>query len=248
VDRALDFIDRNSKSNLPFFAVIWLHAPHLPVVADEQHRDLYKNQDLKEQLYYGAISAMDEQIGRIWEKINELEENTNTMIWFCSDNGPENGTPGSAGPYRERKRSLYEGGIRVPAFLVWENKIQPQQSIDFPIVTSDYLPTILDLVGISHNLNRPMDGISLINVIEGKQKERMKPIGFLFQEKISWITNQYKLISVDNGKTFELYDLIEDSTEQQNIAPNNAELVESMKEELFKWINSVEDSRTGSDY
>ena len=76
----------------------------------------------------------------------------------------------------------------------------------------------------------------------------MKPIGFLFREKMTWMTNQYKLISVDNGKTFELYDLIKDSAEEQNIAPNNAEIVESMKAELFKWINSVEDSRTGGDY
>ena len=248
VDRAMDFIDRSSKSEQPFFAVIWLHTPHLPVVADKTHRDIYSPYDLKEQLYYGTISAMDEQIGRLWMKLDELGERENTMLWFCSDNGPENGTPGSAGQFRERKRSLYEGGIRVPAFVVWEDHIQPNQTSEFPMVTSDYMPTILDMLEISHHLNRPMDGISIKEAIMGTQHERAKPIGFLFRNKMSWMTHQYKLISVDMGETFELYDVINDPEEQRNIALENKQLVDEMKQDLFSWINSVDDSRTGGDY
>ncbi|MCK5105026.1 MAG: sulfatase-like hydrolase/transferase, partial [Cyclobacteriaceae bacterium] len=209
MDKAIDFIRNSNKSEDPFFCVIWLHTPHLPVVADKIHRDLYKDHDFKKQLYFGTITAMDEQVGRLWETLIELGESRNTMIWFSSDNGPENGTPGSSGPYRERKRSLYEGGVRVPAFCVWENKIAPHQSSSVPIVTSDYLPTILDMISVQHNLVRPMDGISLKGVITGIQKERGKSIGFLFGKKMSWVSDRFKLISIDNGNTFELYDLIQ---------------------------------------
>lgn len=248
MDKALDFIGRGNESEDPFFAVIWLHTPHLPVVADGAHRNLYLNYDLKEQLYYGSISAMDEQIGRLWDMLLESGEADNTIIWFCSDNGPENGTPGSSGPFRERKRSLYEGGVRVPAFCVWEGMIDPNQKTSFPMVTSDYMPTILDQVSISHPLSRPMDGVSVRKAISGDQLERIKPIGFLFGAKMSWVSHQYKLISLDDGESFELYDLLSDPGETKDIAPENTELVAKMKKELFTWTTSVNNSRMGEDY
>lgn len=248
MDRALHFIEQNSDSEDPFFVVIWLHTPHLPVVADEQQRSLYVSYDLKEQLYYGTITAMDQQVGRLWSALEKLGKAKNTMLWFCSDNGPENGTPGQTGSFRERKRSLYEGGIRVPSFVVWEDGIEPNQRLDFPMVTSDYMPTILDFLSIRHQLNRPMDGISMKPTMQGKETQRAQPIGFLFRNKMSWMTHQYKLISVDKGQTFELYDLLNDPKEQINIIGENSALVASMKEDLFAWIKSVDNSRSGEDY
>ncbi len=248
MDRAIDFIERSSKMEDPFFSVIWLHTPHLPVVADKSHQNMYKTFETKEQLYYGAITAMDEQIGRLWKKLSELGEAHNTMIWFCSDNGPENGTPGLSGPFRERKRSLYEGGVRVPAFCVWEEGIQPNQTSNFPMVTSDYMPTILDMLSISHKLNRPMDGISLKEVINGKQTERNQSIGFLYNRKMSWVGDQFKLISVDEGKTVELYNLLNDPGETYDIAANNEEQVIKMKAEMADWIKSINNSRSRGDY
>lgn len=248
MDRALDFIIRNYASEDPFFTVIWLHSPHLPVVASDEYRKPYYNLDLEEQLYYGTITAMDEQIGRLWMKLEELGENENTMLWFCSDNGPENSTPGSSGPFRERKRSLYEGGVRVPAFCVWENGIDSNQQINFPMGTNDYFPTILDMLGINHQLARPIDGTSVKTAINGESTERKKPMGFLFGKKRSWVTHQYKLISTDDGFTYELYNLLTDSAEKNNIASSHGEIVNNMKSDLSKWIKSVNNSRTGGDY
>ena len=248
MDRALEFIERHSGSKKPFFTVIWLHTPHLPVVSDEEYRAQYQDLGFKEQLYYGSISAMDEQVGRLWQKLVDLEEADNTMLWFCSDNGPENGTPGSSGQFRERKGSLYEGGLRVPAFVVWPQKFEDFQKIDFPVMTSDYLPTILDLLDIKHQLARPMDGMSIVTALDGFMHEREKPMGFLFRSKRSWMTHQYKLISVDDGENYELYDLLKDPQEEQDISASNAEIVSEMKEDLLTWIESVNDSRTGGDY
>lgn len=248
MDRAIDFIHKANKSGDPFFCVIWFHTPHLPVVADNDHRELYKDLGFKEQLYFGTITAMDEQVGRLWNTLNELKESQHTMIWFSSDNGPENGTPGSSGPFRERKRSLYEGGVRIPAFCVWENEIAPQQFSSVPMITSDYLPTIIDMLNIKHNLARRMDGISLKKIIRGDQKERGESIGFLYRDKMSWVSDQYKLISIDKGNTFELYDLISDPEEKHDISVNKNEIVKKMREELSAWRKSIDFSRKGGDY
>jgi len=248
IDRVIPFIEEAVGKEQPFFSAVWFHTPHLPVVANEEMMKDYNQFSHREQLYFSTISAMDEQVGRIWNKLEELDQTENTMIWFCSDNGPERRTPGTSGIFRERKRSLYEGGVRVPAFCVWPGKINPGQKTDFPAVTSDYLPTIVELLNLNYPDNRPIDGISLKQVVDGEMVTRENPIGFHYLKKFSWVTQQHKLISTDNGETFELYDLINDKQEKNNIAGNNPEMVQKMKKELFAWMESCENSEQGADY
>lgn len=248
MDRVIPFIEKSVEKNNPFFSVIWFQTPHLPVVANEDMMSEYSEYSHVEQIYYATISGMDGQVGRLWEKLEELGEAENTMIWFCSDNGPERGTPGTSGPFRERKRSLYEGGVRVPAFCVWGDEILTGIKSDFPMVTSDYLPTIVDMLNLKYPAERPLDGISLKEVLKGNETERSNPIGFRFQGKMSWVTQEYKLISTDRGKTFELYNLLNDREEQNNIAAENQEFVKKMKTELLDWIASCDRSNEGADY
>lgn len=248
MDRVIPFIESSVKKNSPFFSVVWFQTPHLPVVANEEMMSEYIGYSHAEQIYYATISGMDEQVGRLWDKLEELGEAKNTMIWFCSDNGPERGTPGTSGPFRERKRSLYEGGVRVPAFCVWPEKIEAGQKTDFPAFTSDYLPTISEILQIQYPSDRPMDGISLTGVLTGELKERNAPMGFRFQNKMSWVTQEYKLISTNKGETFELYNLLSDPSEKENIIENNRDLAQKMKTELFVWIESCENSNRGADY
>lgn len=248
MDRVIPFIQEAHNNNRPFFTTIWFHTPHLPVVSDSAHRNLYAGMDLQKQIYYGTITAMDEQIGRLWEKLEKLGLSENTMLFYCSDNGPEVNTPGSAGKFRERKRSLYEGGVRVPAFAVWPSNFKVGNRIDFPIVTSDFLPTILDLLKIEYPDNRPVDGMSVADAIAGKITVREKPIGFICKPKMSWVTNQYKLIGDVNGENFEMYDLLNDESEEENIIDKNSEIAEKMKSDLSGWLKSVENSKKGGDY
>lgn len=120
IDRTLPFIDRSLKQGKPFLATIWFHTPHLPCVAGPEHAALYNDLPLEERNYYGCITAMDEQIERLVNFLKRRGIYENTVIFFCSDNGPELNTPGTAGIFKGKKRSLYEGGIRVPAFMVEE--------------------------------------------------------------------------------------------------------------------------------
>lgn len=172
MDRVIPFIKNSVKQNSPFLSAVWFQTSHLPIVADEKMMAEYSEYSHVEQIYYATISGMDEQVGRLWKKVEELGVAENTMIWFCSDNGPENGTPGTSGPFRGCKRSLYEGGVRVPAFCVWPEGIQAGAVSEMPMVTSDYLPTIVDILNLDYSAERPIDGISLAEAIRGNQMER----------------------------------------------------------------------------
>lgn len=248
MDRIIPFIQRSVDQEKPFFTTVWFHTPHLPVVSDKAHRERYSSLNLREQIYFGTITAMDEQMGRLWLMLESLNIDEETIIMFCSDNGPEKKTPGSASIFRQRKRSLYEGGVRVPAFAIWKGHIKGGQRLEFPSVTSDYLPTILDILNIEFPDKRPIDGESIWPVLTENKKMRDRPIGFLFANKQSWVNNQYKLISVDGGESFELYDLLNDKSEKENIIKKEPEIASVMKQDLKKWMKSVTNSKMGKDY
>ena len=118
MDRALPFIQNATGKKSPFFAAIWFHTPHSPVVGGPKYRKMYHDQPEHAQHYYACLTAMDEQIGRLRAKLKSLGITNNTMIFFCSDNGPaRQGSPrhiGTAKNLKGYKLSLNEGGIRVP--------------------------------------------------------------------------------------------------------------------------------------
>lgn len=258
MDRALRFIRGASAEGLPFFAVIWFHAPHLPVVAGPEYTAMYPGEDDYARHYYGCITAMDEQVGRLRGTLRELGEAEDSLLFFCSDNGPEGqagSAPGSAGPFRGRKRSLFEGGIRVPAVAEWPSTIEPGRATDLPCVTSDYLPTVLDLVDDRpEGLVEPIDGVSLRPLLEGRAFERPGSIGFEFNGQLALIGPRHKLIHVPGpgrpgddrpaeGRSFQLFDLIADPAEGRDLADDRPELVRSMASTLADWRRSCAASR-----
>lgn len=239
VDHALNFISGAVAREQPFFMTLWPHAPHLPVVADDSHRDLFPQFGLDGQLYYGSIAAMDEQIGRLWDALRILGVLENTIFWFCSDNGPEVDTPGSSGSFRGKKRDLFEGGLRVPAFVVWPGLAQNGTRCRFATGTVDILPTIAENLHLQLPDDRPLDGIDILPKILEATDERENAMGFLYKTKQSWVEDRYKLISLDRGAHFALYDLMEDPSETTDIGPAHPELVKRMTAALSDWLASV---------
>ena len=257
LDRALPFIERTVTKRKPFLLVIWFHTPHLPVVAAPEQRAKFASYSEKEQHYWGAFTALDEQVGRLRGALRRLGVHHNTMLWYASDNGPEGDGqsadwPGTAGPWRGRKRSLFEGGIRVPGILEWPARVKPGRVTEMACSTSDYYPTVLELLGIKNEAQpQPLDGISLLPLIDGKMKERPTPLGFETMgdtrgsPKLAWIENRYKLlISPDGGQPL-LYDLQQDPSETKDLAAALPEKVKAMEAALQKWRESCEASRLG---
>lgn len=259
MDRVVPFVRDAADKSTPFLAVVWFHAPHLPVVASPEHRALYSEYDTYSQNYYGCITALDEQVGRLRSVFRDAGVAKNTFVAFCSDNGPEgrtNDAPGSAGPFRGRKRDLFEGGIRVPGLIEWPAKIAPG-STDFPAVTSDYLPTILDILEIDLPNDRSFDGISLLPLIKGHMAERLRPIGFAFNGRLALTGNRFKLVHYPAGQTegnyrsavvttdanrYLLFNLLDDPGEKTDIAVNHPDIVKRMRSQLETWQASCSES------
>ncbi len=260
MDRAVPFIRDAAESDEPFLAVIWFHTPHARVRASKKHRSIYPDQSENKQHYYGCITAMDEQMGRLRDELASLGVEDDTMLWFCSDNGPagEGGgiaqhpgerQQGTSGPFRGRKGSLYEGGVRVPGLLVWPDQVDEPRAVDVPCSTSDYFPTVLEALGFTmEGQPEPIDGESLMPIINGESPLRSRPIGFESQDQISLVNNRYKLYSPDQGESYELYDLIEDKEETSDIAEDHPEVVQRMVPKLAEWRESLKESLDGKDY
>ncbi len=268
MDKVIPFIRRSVKKKQPFFTVIWFHAPHAPVVGHPEYmKSLYGDYSEKKQHYYSVVTALDAQIGRLRSELKELGVAEQTILCFTSDNGPE-GNPGkiarfqgSAKLFRGRKRSLYEGGIRVPGIIEYPARFSRHREIEVPCVTSDYFPTFCELTGLDiQKFERPFDGISLWDIMTGKQTERGSPIGFQFGMQKSMVDDRYKLVHnlgterhrSDNGtvpmSTYELYDLISDPNETENIIHRHLDVASQMTRQLDQWVASCQQSDRGTDY
>ena len=269
MDRAVPFIRKAVADGKPFLAVIWFHTPHLPCVAGPAYLEMYKGQSSQKAHYYGCITAMDDQVGRLRKLLRDLDAADNTLLWFSSDNGPEGGasSPGRAEPFRGRKRSLYEGGVRVPGLLEWPAKITTPRTVTMPCSTLDYFPTVLEVLGFTMPAQpMPIDGVSLLPLIEGKMTERPRPIGFQSSGQVTLTDNRYKLVKAKGGTKrrkkgkpvpaaavatklkYELYDLLADPGETTDIAAKHPDIVAKMTRTVEAWQASCQASNAGKDY
>lgn len=165
---AIRLITESVKKGEKFYMHLWFDAPHMPIELIEEFAPMYEeykssrsNITSTELKYKTMISSMDAAIGRIRKALVDLNIAKDTLIVFLSDNGPEN-IAGSAGPFRGRKRSLNEGGIRVPCIWQWEGKILPHTTTSNFAVSTDLLPTFLEAAGIPHPPQLRLDGQSLL--------------------------------------------------------------------------------------
>lgn len=246
MDRALPFMERSIRQSMPFFSVIWFHAPHLPCVAGPRQVALYKDLDIQQRNYYGCITALDEQVGRLVDYLKARNIYENSLILFCSDNGPELATPGSSGDFRGKKRSLYEGGIRVPSFICWPAMLARGGTLGIPCSTVDYMPTLLDIAGISTGKELVLDGESLWPKLIRQETMRMKPLVFCSGRQGAVMDGDYKLYYA-KGK-YELYHIVEDPYEKNDISAAYPEktqkLAKYLKEQVEEYRQSFEKGQT----
>lgn len=264
----LDFIRTNHKQT--FFVFLPYTIPHAEVLVPEDSQapyidklgdpdrspvtEPYKMQGYNKPRYprasrAGMISRMDRDIGIIRELLNELHIAENTLVIFTSDNGPC--TAGgqdieffeSRGHLRGQKRTLYEGGIRVPTIAWWPGTIEKGSVSDFPSVFYDWLPTFAQLADTK--LKQPTDGVSLVPTLLGKADEQTDRdyIFWDYNEKgvssrISAVrSGKWKLVVTRNKSSEkpELYDLSTDISEQNDLAKKHPEVVEKLLPLMKQW-------------
>src|SRR5207248_2570346 len=137
------------------------------------------------QVYYTTVTDLDTQVGRLLKELNTLGLAENTLVLFSSDNGPEDiqlrdaghSGVGSAGPFRGRKRSLYEGGIRVPGIIRWPGKVAEGKIDETSVVAGvDWLPSVCKLAGIEIPAGHKLDGEDVSDIFRGNSRARATPL------------------------------------------------------------------------
>jgi arylsulfatase A-like enzyme len=263
MNKAIDFIRSQVAAGTPFLTLIWFHNVHTPLGKNPELMKQYADCDPKQQIYFSNITAVDTQLGVLRSELRRLGVANNTMLWFTSDNGPnlkgkqdvkyasaQDGkftyTPlGSSGAFRGWKRDCYEGGLRMPGILEWPAKIKQPVSTDFAAVTTDYFPTALDAAGIRLPTDREYDGISLLPLIEGRVTERERAIGFHCNGMQAWTEHRYKIVRTIKSKRkasaqWELYDLLADPFEENDLAPTHPPIVQRMARDFANWAESAQ--------
>ncbi len=259
MDRVIPFIERHKER--PFFATVWFHAPHEPVVAGPEYRELYKDRGKARQNLYGCITAMDEQIGRLRAKLEELGLTDSTVVFFCSDNGPADKLAkrgvASAGPFKGHKHTMYEGGLLVPACAVWPGVIPAGKKTSVRSSTVDYFPTVAKLVDykFAAKNKRPIDGMDLMPVIRGEIEKRPSELYFGYRRLHSGVNGQaiisgdWKLLREARPEgRLRLYDLSSDPYEKQDLADAETERLQFLLDRMDAIDRECQLSRDGADY
>ena len=238
---ALRFVTDNKSK--PFFLYFATTAPH---ANNEKTRATGDGNEVPSDAPYTAedwpraeknkaaiITRMDADIGTLLAKIKELGLDKDTVVIFSSDNGPhqEGGNKveffASSGPHRGFKRSLTDGGIRVPAIVRWTGTTEPGTTSDHVWAFWDFLPTACDLAGVE--IPKGLDGLSFAPAITGKGEQKRHE--FLYWEFHEGGTAQavrhgdWKAIRTAPGKPLELYDVARDPAEKQNVAADHPAVV-----------------------
>jgi arylsulfatase A-like enzyme len=265
-DEALKFIRRQAGAGKPFLAVVWFGSPHVPHIALPADKAAYSALSEKDQNYYGEITAVDRNVGRLRAALRELKIADNTILWYCSDNGGHEG-PKSTGNLRGEKGTLWEGGLRVPGIVEWPSRIPKPFVSEAPCSTLDIYPTVLEATGaVARNQIQPLDGLSLIPLLERKTESRAKALPFwnhagkqpghaalldwpykLHTDPVAGRDRKGKKGGSALANTL-LYDVSRDPKETTDLAAQQPERVAKMTSELEAWKASVEKSLAGSDY
>tara|TARA_B100000925_G_C21999596_1_gene470610 strand:+ start:1218 stop:2648 length:1431 start_codon:yes stop_codon:yes gene_type:complete len=242
-EKAVSFIEQQ-KSN-PFFLFVSYNAPHTPLQASEKYLQRFTHiEDKKRKTYAAMVSAVDDGVGEILNKLKTLGLEENTLVYFLSDNGgPEHRNASDNGPLRAGKSSIYEGGNRVPFAFRWPQKI-PQMVYRYPVSALDIFSTVAAVAEVPIEYHKPLDGKNLIPFLTGVNKSRPHQTLFIrkFDDDLfSVIHGDYKLITKKSNKIKEIYDLNNDLSEQNNIAKEHPEIVAKLDSLRINWNNELID-------
>ena len=252
-DEVVKFIDINKENN--FFAYVPFFSVHTPIQSKPDYQKKYSNKDSNEfhnrADYAGMIQSLDENIGKILDKIDALNLSENTLIIFTSDNGGIRAISNQY-PLRAGKGSYYEGGIKVPMIFSWKGKIEAKTESYERVSNLDFYPTIKKLVGYNESID--LDGEDLTPIFKGeKLKKRELYFHFpvylepyrvqldsgtdpLFRTRPGTviIKDNWKLHHYYEDNKFELYDLEKDVSESENLS----EIKKEKKNELLIDLNN----------
>lgn len=245
-DRAISQIELFNKDESPFFLSLHFSASHWPWQANDElgraeserlgadpnpFAILHYDGGTLE-TYAGMVQSLDQQVGRVMKKLKQLKIDRNTIIVFASDNGGERFSDNW--PFMGRKGVVLEGGIRIPTIFRWPEKVKKGVEDDTPIITMDWVPTLLSAAGSQSISAMQPDGVDLSDLILGEN---------LQLRSLFWRYNLHNQKAVRRGrwKYLEiagndfLFDLVADPMERANLKNRNQDIFDALKAEYHVW-------------
>jgi arylsulfatase A-like enzyme len=260
VDEAIQFIEANSEG--PFFLTVATLLPHAPLRPTDAQIGIYANLAFPSvpyagarRIYYASVTAMDEQIGRLVDRIDELGLAHRTLVVFTSDNGPQNINTdsashsgiGSPGPFRGQKWSLYEGGLRTPFIARWLDHVPQGVQDDTSLIAAvDLLPTFCALAGVPV-ADPDLDGEDVSDMLLGAPRARTTSLTWEWRfgpnglrtidrsPRLAIRSGQWKLLLNPDSSRIELYDVVANHSELDNLAASHPDVVSQLSAEALAW-------------
>lgn len=247
-DWSVDYIRKASQKPDPFFLYLAYNAPHFPVQPPKESYDRVLARqpgiDPKRAKLVALIEHLDDGIGRVVKALKESDQYDDTLILFMSDNGGNLDDLANNNPYRNGKQSMYEGGIRIPAFASWPARIPKGTSSNEKLMTMDVLPTLEAIV--SGREGDGYDGTSFAGILfDSRTKMGERPLYFVRREGgVRYGGNDYhaliyqgwKLLQNDPYSPLELYHLENDPYEKVNLAGKESQRINTLNKLLMTYI------------
>ena len=241
-ERAVDFLRR--RRDAPFFLSLNYTAPHWPW---EGPRDESVSRALAQgyaaftsggslKVYAEMMRSLDEGVGRVLRALEDAGHARRTLVIFTSDNGGERFSYNW--PFTGRKFELYEGGIRVPAFVRWPGLVPSNRTTEQAAITMDWTATILAAAGARAHADYPLDGVDMLPVMRGERAPFERTLFWRNDVQAAARNGRWKYLKVDD-KTERLFDLMTDEREQADHRASRPELFERLRAEYAKWDAQV---------
>jgi arylsulfatase A-like enzyme len=237
-DRAVDWLDK--QQGKPWFLYVPFNAQHAPLQAPQKYLDRFeKIKDEKRRTFAAMMSAMDDAVGKILDKVRDMGEEENTLVFFLADNGgPTKSTTSKNGPLRGFKMTTWEGGTRVPFSMQWKGRIKAGQTYENPIINTDILPTAMAAAGAEIDPAWKLDGVDLLPYLSGEKSGRPhETLYWRFGDQWAVRHGDWKLVAGNGGdkENGELHNLADDISETKNVAADHPDKVTQLKALYAKW-------------
>ncbi|MDJ0645510.1 MAG: sulfatase [Flavobacteriaceae bacterium] len=258
-DKAIEYLEKQQDS--AFFLSLNYYSPHVPIEAKPSIVEKYKSKRGADTLsnkmpnihYAAMVASIDENVGRILDKLKELSLDQNTLVLFTSDNGglsvrevpafAKHTPPTDNGMLREGKGYVYEGGIREPLIVRWPKIIKPNQENATPVIAQDFFNTFMEMSGISE---KTVDGISLLPLFKN---ETIPDRGLLWhlphyspqrgKPATAYREGDWKIIHFYETDRYELYDLKQDTSESNDLAEKQPQKLAELKNNMKKMLQEM---------
>jgi len=250
----LSWLDEAREPARPFLACAWFHETHTPIASPPALVARHPDAAPKDARYYANVENLDAAVGRLLDGLEQRGLADDTLVLFASDNGGLRAE--SNGPLRGRKSFVWEGGIRVPGIVRWPGRVPPGAVVAEPAGLVDVLPTLCEVAGVAAPTDRPIDGTSLLPLLEGRPLERATPLFWFFYRtrpaaalrEGDWVVVGYPGSEVPPShrltaeqqawlaetplERFELYDLADDLAQERDRAADDPERLARLRDRL----------------